>query len=256
MKRSFTAESGQAFMELTIMLLILTAMILAIVLLSGLEISSNATLLSARKNTFNASMVKNAVTTHHVNELSSWFYPVVDLKKSYIHPERQGSFGGSRKLYKNMRLYASGDGTLRIPFSYQGTSGSNSSTQTLSYAEDAITSARYTNNNLSYNITNILLNREQYKDREWRKLSNFDSSLQHDFSDSTGINAFNAAGLVSETGNPPANPTVNAVHQAGQHSSANAANIMYKSFKDLFGIDLTAQCLCENETNKVYIPVH
>lgn len=254
----FHSESGQAFMELTVMLLILTAMILAVVLLSGLEISSNNMLLSARQNALNLSKAQGAEILSRENELGDWTYMKLDLRKSYIHPEKQGSFGGSTTMYKNMKLHASGDGTINIPFSYQGFSSSNNDTQTLSPARESMTSGQYSKNDLIQNITNILTNRERYNDGDWRKLSDFDSALKHDFSDTTGINAFNAAGLISATGSTSSVPaTIDAKHQAaGSHSAGNASDIMYKSFHDLFGIKLNDHCLCEFETNKVYMPVH
>ena len=49
-KRTVKHESGQAIMELTIMLVILSGMILAVVMISGIEISNNTMLLSARNN--------------------------------------------------------------------------------------------------------------------------------------------------------------------------------------------------------------
>jgi hypothetical protein len=257
MKNNFSNQSGQAFMELTIMLLILTAMMLAIVLLSGLEISSNNMLLSARQNALNLSRAQGAEILSRENELNYWSYMKLDLRKSYIHPEKQGSFGGSTTMYKDMKLHASGDGTINIPFSYQGFSSSNNDTQTLSPTRESMTSGQYSNNDLMQNITNILTNRERYNDGDWRKLSDFDSALKHDFSDTTGINAFNAAGLISATGSTSSVPaTINAKHQAGSHSAGNASDVMYKSFHDLFGIKLNDHCLCEFETNKVYMPVH
>ncbi len=257
MKKKFHSESGQAFMELTVMLLILTAMMLAVIMLSGLEISSNNMLLSARQNALELSKTQGAEKLSRENELSDWSYPELDLRRSYIHPERQGSFGGSTTLYKNMKLRAKGDGTINIPFSYQGFSSSNKDTQTLSPARESMTSGQYSKNDLIQNITNILTNRERYNDGDWRKLSDFDSALKHDFVDTTGINAFNAAGLIYATGSTSSVPaTINRKHQAGPHSAGNASDVMYKSFHDLFGIRLNEHCLCEFETNKVYMPVH
>ena len=56
------SESGQAMMELTIMLLILTGMILAVVMLSGVEMRSNTLLLSARSNAHRTARESGAST--------------------------------------------------------------------------------------------------------------------------------------------------------------------------------------------------
>lgn len=265
MKNNFLNQSGQAFMELTIMLLILAAMILAVIMLSGLEISSNNMLLSARYNALQESKNQSAVVLSRDEELSDWNYTKLDLRKSYINPERPKSWGNSgswnRVLYKkgnsSYRLEVKGDGTINIPFSYRGFSSINKQEMTLSPAKDAIISEQYSNSNLLQNVTSILKNHERYRDGGWRKLSDFDSSLQNDFSDSTGMNAFNAAGLISATGSTSSAPaTINSKHQTGRFSASNAAEIMYKTFHDLFGIRLNDHCLCEFETNKVYLPIH
>ena len=265
MKDKFSNQSGQAFMELTIMLLILAAMILAVIMLSGLEISSNNMLLSARYNAQLRSQEQNTAVLSRADELNTWSYPQLDLRKSYIHPEQSKTWGNpgswNRVLYKkrntSYKLEVTGDGTISIPFSYQGFSNVNREELTLSPAKDAMISGQYSDGNLVQNITGILKNHERYRDGEWRKLSSFDDSLQNDFSARTGSNAFNAAGLISETGSTPSAPaTINNKHQAGPHSASNAASIMYETFHDLFKVRLNDLKLSEFETNKVYLPIH
>lgn len=243
-------ESGQAFMELTIMLLILTAMILAVVIISGLEITSNTMLLSARNNAQKSSRDGSTMHSVKADEIYNWSYTNLNLTDSYIHPERKGSFGNSVTLLKyqgkRYRLRSRGDGTLQIPFSYQGSSSINSGEISLKNANFAVTSAFYT--------------RPQTHDYEkftnWKPLSGFDSSLQHDYTENVRDgNAFNAAKLVVAEGDTSERPaTLSPGAQAGEFSRGNAMSVMYRSFRDIFGVDLNDIKLRSHETNRVYMP--
>ena len=249
-------ESGQAFMELTVMLLILSAMMLAVIMLSGLEITSNSILLSARTNAQENSQDASFTAETRNNELRSWGYRSLDLTKSYIHSGNQGSFGAGAAptLYKEpgrsgYKLSASNDGSINIPFSYQGTPINNTEEESLKNARYTMTSGYYTEP--------LSSPYETYANGEWRDLTLFDRNLNNDFSASVIPNAFDLANLVSADGNGSSRPvTINKKDQAGLHSAANAADIMYGTFKDLFGVDLTDIKLNSHETNHVYMPIH
>ena len=249
-------ESGQAFMELTVMLLILSAMMLAVIMLCGLEVTSNSILLSARTNAQEQSQDGSSGAEIRNNELRSWSYKTLHLTKSYIRPGSQGSFGAGTAptLYKKpggsaYKLRASNDGSINIPFSYQGTPVNNTEEESLKNARYTMTSGYYTEP--------LSSPYETYANGEWRDLTLFDRNLINDFSASVIPNAFDLANLVSADGNGSSRPvTIDKKDQAGSHSAENAADIMYGTFKDLFGVDLTDIKLKSHETNQVYMPIH
>lgn len=245
-------ESGQAMMELTIMLLILSGMMLAVIMLSGIEITSNNILLSARNNAQKAARDSYSENAIKDNEISDWQYTTLNLTNSYIRPEQRGSFGKSTTLIRynnrNYKLYSSGDGTVQIPFTYQSHSDTNQAEHTLSQATFGMTSELFTRPHSASEY-------EQYS--KWMPLAGMDTSFKHDFSENVRSgNAFNAASLVAAEGdgsNAPA--TINHSHQAGAHSRSDAANVMYSTFSKIFGIKLRAIDLKSHETNRVYMPL-
>ena len=251
MNKNFTSQSGQAFMELTVMLLILAAMMLAVIMLNGLEISSNTILLSARTNAQEQSQSANPYIENRSDELESWSNSTLDLAKSYIHPEQRGSLGGSTKIYKNTQMRVRSTNTFYIPFSYQGRYIYNSAEGSLQESRAALTSPLYTE-------TNVNNHYDSYEQGGWRLLSDFDRNLHNDFSSNLTPFAFNLAGLVQSSAKQSSYlpVTVNSKDQAGPHSSQDAAHIMYGTFRDLFGVDLTANKLTEHKTNKVFMPQH
>ena len=243
-------------MELTIMLLILTAMMLAVIMLSGLEITSNSILLSARTNAQENSQDASFTAETRNNELRSWSYKTLHLTKSYIRPGNQGSFGAGAAptLYKEQgrsayKLSASNDGSINIPFSYQGTPVNNTEEESLKNARYTMTSGYYTEP--------LSSPYETYTNGEWRDLTLFDRNLKHDFSNALNSNAFNLASLVQASGDGSSAPaTINRKDQYGPKSAENAADIMYRTFRDMFGVDITENKLTEHDTNQVFMPQH
>ena len=244
-------ESGQAMMELTIMLLILSGMILAVVMLSGIEITGNATLLSARYNAQEKANDPNTIKAEKEHEISDWRYTTLNLTRSYINPDKKGSFGNSETLvkYNNRRyyIYSRGNGNVQIPFTYQHRSNANMEQNTLATATFGMTSELFTKPQ----------EHEYEKYSKWKRMQEMDTSFIHDFSENirTG-NAFNTANLVAgectECNCAPA--TIDCCAQAGPHSSDDAADVMYSTFSKLFGVKLRAIDLKSNESNRVYIP--
>ena len=234
-------------MELTVMLLILTGMILAVVMLSGIEMRSNTLLLSARNNAQKAA--RNADGgMEYSEEYSTWYYPSLRLNKAYVG--NAGSFGSSVTLFKkgqkSYRMRSRNTGSLQIPFSYQGSIRHGASTPAIANASYAMTSADYSRTGNS--------NYETYL--RWRDINAFDNSFVHDFSgDLRLMNAFHAARLVGRDGDGNDTPaTINRNDQAGVHSARDASDVMYRTFSRLFGIDITDLKLRKHETNKVYLP--
>ena len=223
------------------MLLILSGMILAVVIVSGIEISSNSMLLSARKNAQFKAKSADPISTEQNSEIGDWSYSKLDLGLSRSRNEEL--MHTDRKVYK---LEARGR-VIQIPFSYQARKNGNSDVFTLDNVSGKLNS-RYDSN------SGIFL-QEGYS---WRKLNNFDSAFKHDFSDAVRSgNAFNAANMVrgyGSTGSTSA--TINDKDQAeGESSAENAAEIMYKSFEDIFGINLNNIKMREHPTNTVYLPI-
>lgn len=237
-------------MELTVMLLILTAMMLAVIMLSGLELTSNRILLSARTNAQELSQEQSSPIAKRDEELHSWHSSVLDLTKSYIHPENEIKFGHSQKIHKNTRIRSREDGSFIIPFAYQSTSTSNSGEQTLQNASYSMTAPEYS-------TIRLTLFYDQYRLSGWRDLTYFDRNMQHDFSNALNSNAFNLASLVQASGDGSSTPaTINRKDQYGPRSAQNAADVMYKTFRDMFGIDLTENKLVDHDTNQVFLPLH
>ena len=236
-------------MELTIMLLILTGMILAVVMLSGVEMRSNTLLLSARSNAHKSARESNGSSVLS-EEYSTWHYPSLRLNKSYVKGSTSGTFGESVTLFKRggkrYRMRSRNTGALQIPFSYQGSIQHNAGEAVLGNAHYNMTSAEYSKQSF--------LRFETYT--RWRNLNQFDSAFVHDFGgDFRSMNAFHAARLISESGDGNDTPaTMNRNHQAGVHSAHDATTVMYRTFSRLFGIDITDLKLRDHETNKVYMP--
>ena len=235
-------ESGQAMMELTIMLLILAGMILAVVMISGIEMSSNTMLLSARHNA--QSNARSTTPTHSQknSEIGNWTYFQLDLTGN--------GFGGSQTLIrsnnKNYRLRSSNK-ILQIPFSYQSNASANGIAFSMDGVYNKMTSANYSKWDLTLG--------DQYI--RWKNLQNFDPAFQNDFAESIHDgNAFNAAHLVEGVGDTSTGAaTVNTRHQAaGAVSSKDAAKIMYDSFHRIFGVRIDNIKMRDHSTNKVYLP--
>lgn len=232
------------------MLLILTGMMIAIIILSGLELTSNRIFLSARTNAQERSQDSTAQTDYRDNELHSWSSSVLDLTKSYIDPASHGSFGSSTPpVYKKTQIRTRDTGSLNIPFSYQSSSTANAGEHTLQNANYAMTGERYSQIRLHLY--------DQYRLSGWRELSSFDRNLKHDFSNAITSNAFNIASLVQASGDmSSASATLNYKDQYGPHSSSNAVGIMYGTFRDIFGVDITENKLSDHATNQVFMPQH
>lgn len=236
-------------MELTIMLLILTAMMLAVIMLSGLELTSNRILLSARTNAQELSQEPSSPTVNRDDELRSWHSSILDLTKSYIRPEERYSFGKSQTIQKGTSIRTRGDGSFNIPFAYQSSSTSNSGEFTLQNARYSMTASEYSTIRLTLY--------DQYRLSGWRELSYFDRNLKHDCSNALNSNAFNLASLVQASGDGSSAPaTINRKDQYGPKSAENAADIMYRTFRDMFGVDITENKLTEHDTNQVFMPQH
>lgn len=235
-------------MELTVMLLILSGMILAVVMLSGIEMRSNTLLLSARSNAHKAARTSDG-GVEYSDEYSTWYYPSLRLNKAYVG--NAGSFGSSVTLFKDgqkyYRMRSRNTGSLQIPFSYQGSIRHSSNTPAIDNAYYAMTSADYSRVSGNPNYESYL---------RWRDIDAFDSSFVHDFSgDLHSMNAFHAARLVGRSGDGNDTPaTINRNDQAGVHSVSDATEVMYRTFSRIFGIDVSDLKLRKHETNKVYLP--
>lgn len=236
-------------MELTIMLLILSAMMIAVIMLSGLEISSNNILLKARTEAQRSSLADDATPVLRERELRSWNYQRLNFEK----PGKQ--FGGTvpkpllKKGNSQYRMRVSTSGSLYIPFSYQNSQIINTDADTLQSATTGMTSMLYTQPRLSLY--------DQYMLGEWRELSGFDTGLKGDFTRNITSNAFNIANLVMATDSSSSAPvTINKRDQATPRSSDNAAGQMFCTFREMFGVDLNKLNFNDNDTNKVYMPVH
>lgn len=237
--------------ELTIMLLILAGMMLAVVMISGIEMRSNTLLLSARNNAQIAARSGDGSAGYETSdEYTNWYYPALRLTKSYIN-EKNGSFGSSvmllRSPKKNYRMRSRNAGSLQIPFSYQGDANKDAASGAISDASNALESATYSRQDGSDG-------KEAYS--KWRTLTEIDTSFQHDYSGNVrSMNAFSAAKLVSADGDGGSTPaTINRSDQAGTHSVNDAVSVMYKTFSRLFGIDINDMKMQSHETNRVYMP--
>ncbi len=237
-------------MELTIMLMILSGMILAVVMISGIEMSSNTMLLSARNQAQLNARGTDPQNSSRSVEIGDWHYTKLDLTRN-SKGESSGDFGSSVTLMqtnRNTYKLKSRDGVMQIPFSYQATSSGNGEVNTLNDATGKMTSNRYSRP--SVNLTT-----ERYN---WQQLNDFDTSFQHDFAERVRDgNAFNAANLVSGTGSTSSGAaTVNRKYQAeGRVSADNAASIMYQTFNNIFGVNISNIKMQDHPTNTVYLPV-
>ena len=222
------------------MLLILSGMILAVVIVSGIEISSNSMLLSARKNAQFKALDADSISAEQDSEIGNWSYSKLNLGLASSRNEEL--MHTNRKVYK---LEARGR-VIQIPFSYQAKKNGNSDVFTLDNVSGRLNS-RYDSN------SGIFL-QEGYS---WRKLNNFDPAFKHDFSeDVRSGNAFNAANMVRGYGSASKSATINSQDQAeGESSAENAAEIMYRSFEDIFGVNLNNIKMREHPTNTVYLPI-
>lgn len=243
MQKQRKHESGQAMMELTIMLLVLAGMILAVVMISGIEISSNNMLLSARHNAQKNARSTTPTHSQQNSEISNWSYFKLDLTGK--------GFGGSQTLIRsNKRNYRirTRDNILQIPFSYQSNMSANGNVNTMDGVYSKMTSA-------AYSKWELLKLGDQYS--KWKNLQDFDPAFQNDFAESIHDgNAFNSAHLVEGTGDTSSGAaTINARHQAaGAVSRDDAARVMYDSFRRLFGVRIDNIKMRDHETNKVYLP--
>lgn len=244
-------ESGQAMMELTIMLLALTGMILAVVMISGIEISSNTMLLSARYNAQINSRSDSASSGQRNSEIGNWNYFKLDLTRNRSG-KRAGTFGSSETLIQEKgRRYKirSRSKSLLIPFSFQSTSSANSGVNSLYNSYDNMRSAEYS----KYDDQNSVGDRYT----QWKDMQLFDSNFQHDYSTSLHDgNAYNAAHLVGGMGSTSSGAaTVNRRHQAeGVNSRDDAADAMYATFRDIFGVNISRIKMQEHISNRVYLP--
>lgn len=198
-------------------------------------------LLSARKNAQFKALNADSISAEQDSEIGDWRYTNLDLGLSRSRNERL--MNTNRKVYK---LEARGR-VIQIPFSYQARKNGNSDVFTLDNVSGRLNS-RYDSN------SGILL-QEGYS---WRKLNDFDPALKHDFSDDVRSgNAFNAANMVRGYGSlGSTSATINNKDQSeGEASAENAAEIMYRSFNDIFGVNLNNIKMREHPTNTVYLPI-
>ena len=241
MLKSRKHESGQAMMELTIMLLILAGMILAVVMISGIEISSNDMLLSARHNAQKHARSTMPQHSQKDNEIGGWRYLQLNLFSK--NSGSQTLFVDRGKRYQ----ISSSNRTLQIPFAYQSSLWTSEQANAMDGVHNKMTSSDYSKREITLG--------DQYS--RWKTLQGFDPAFQNDFAESLyDGNAFNAAHLVEGLGDTSSKAaTINRRHQAaGRVSREDAADIMYDTFRRTFGVRIDDIKMRENETNKVYMP--
>lgn len=247
MMKNIRNQSGQAMMELTVMLLAISAMIIAMIILSGVQLSSNSFLLDAR---FEAMKNARSETASNIsgNEYRSWNYATLDLSDSRIQSgfnpsgESETTLFESRKKYKFHGNRALLKSNLKIPFSIRSTSISTGN-NTTAPAYGGAREQQYSEGAL-------------YKSEGWRH-GFFQGRDNVDFTETiSSQNALDAANLIkgrSSDGNNVA--TMNSSHQSGNlNSSQTAATSMYNTFFHLFGIRINRISLAGDETNLVYFP--
>lgn len=248
-------ESGQAIIELTIMLVAITTVILGLVFLSGYEITNNQLLLEARNRAQLAA--KNAPKDVETgNEFYSWNYPAVNLNKSYIY--RSGKSGNHTDTTGKETLFRIGNQNIRFSRVQEF------STPTIPFASGSSPVRIGTQNSvnkvyISFNDTSkssLEGNYEHY--HHWRKLDDFDNIwFEHDFSQ-IGIreNSLDVAALVARSPVGKSTPaTLSSREQAkGRHSKSNALSVIYDTFSRWFGIKPEEIKLDESISNRVYMP--
>ena len=253
-----SCESGQAFIELTVMLIGITAMILGVIIIFGIENSSNTVLLDARFEAHKAA--RQSEMPLREEEIDTWQESTLELAENRISPNPSvSSSTNTAKLFSergrtyiltaNKKMLTK---NLIIPFSLTASMQKNSSNNSVLPMTQGMDSALYSKND-GLNVTH---NYERYG--YWRSMEVYNANFRHDFfHDISGNNAFYAARLVkgsASTGGAAA--TINASHQHGPlNSSSDAAEIMYNSFNKLFGIRIKNSTIKDNPGNQVYMPI-
>ena len=233
---SLNSQSGQATMEFVAILIGFVALMLGIIFVSGLSLSSNKMLMSARNNAERLARHSNYDAAAQGLEYLNWTKTKV-------------------KLYDNK--------SIDIPF------GLNDEITRKDYnsifdSKDALTNSLYSGDE-SLEIKKELKSTKYYDYKDWvgpnkfSPLSN-NTVLNNDFFDAvTTSNALEAARLIQgEHDNDIALiSTINSKHQqdASFNKSSNAAQALYDTFEKLVGVRLSKKKLDNSRTNRVYMPI-
>lgn len=239
------------------MLIGIAAMILGVIVIFGIENSSNTVLLNARYEAHKASQQQE--TPLREQEIETWHDVTLELEENRISPHPSTSSTNTAKLFsergRNYILSANKkmlSKNLIIPFALTSSMQQNSARNTVLPMIPGMDSALYSKND-GINVTH---NYERYS--YWRTLETYNANFKHDFFHNTaGNNAFYAAQLVRGNASVSGAPsTINASHQRGPlNSSTQAAEIMYDSFNKLFGVRIKSSSIKDHPGNQVYMPI-
>ena len=233
----FNSQSGQATMEFVAMLIGFIALILGIIFVSGLSLSSNKMLMSARNNAERLARHSNYDAAAQGLEYQYWTKTKV-------------------KLYDNKS-------SIDIPF------GLNDEVTRKDYnsiidSKNALANPVYSGDE-SLEIKNESKSTKYYDYKGWVGPNEFSplsnkTVLNNDFFEAvTTSNALDAARLIrGEHDNDIALiSTINSKHQqdASFNKSSNAAQALYDTFEKLVGVRLSKKKLDNSRTNRVYMPI-
>ena len=226
-EKGFGADSGQATMELAVLLIAFTAMILGIVFIGGVGIARNEALLDAKVAAEVVSRSTGAAATMSGSEYENWSYTALDLY---------------------------GDGGGSIPFSALDRARRGDGNSIGRSADEFHLASR---SEPGERIADGMIFTYDY---EFKSLENFDASLfEHDFA--TGLrgggNALDAAELVSSVSserNPVA--LIDSRNQRGsKNSAADAASMLHRSFTTWFGVRFDRFSTAADVSSRVAMPL-
>lgn len=229
----FDSQCGQATMEFVSMLIGLIALILGIIFVSGLSLSSNKMLMSARNNAEKLSRYSSFNVGARGSEYGSWTRPKIDLYND--------------------------NNALSIPFSLSDKVshiGDNSITNSF----DALDNSQFSvDRSIDPNDKNSV-STKLYQYNHWIGPNKFNNALNNDFfNTATTSNARDAARLVQgKHDNNIALVDILSSHDqqnASFNKSSNAAQALYDTFENLVGVRLNKKKLDNSITNRVYMPI-
>ena len=235
--KSFNSQCGQATLEFVCMLIGFVIVVLAILLVTGLNLTMNQTLLSARNNAERLARHSDYGGAALGQEYGSWSRTMAEAKP-YV-----------KKVF---------DSEVVIPFglndkvSYIGENTLNTSLEAL--------------NNPTYSVDRSLVENNpnavssKHYQYQWKNPNNFSSQFNNDFyTFATTLNAKEAAHLVTGKADDDIGfiPTISHRHQqeASRNRDPKAAQAIYDTFYMLTGVRFNKQKFENSESLKVYMPI-
>ena len=226
-------QRGQATFEFVAMLIGFVALILGIIFVTGISLSSNKMLISARNNAEKLSRYSDYEVGAKGSEYGSWTREKINLYND--------------------------NSSIEIPFSladrvtYKGENSISNTLDTLNNPQYSVDKSLDPNNPNSVST-------KYYQYKNWVGPDRFSSSLNNNFFNTTiNSNARDAARLIKGEHNNDI-PLVAIIDSQDQQNasfnkSSNAAQALYDAFEKLVGVRLNKKKIENSITNRVYMPI-